>query len=257
MQIKIFGERNSGTNALAAMIGANSASRLLPGTIPELNTETAKHVARMRRNGCSVHMIESEIDHAFKDQSINHQWKHTATNFDLYDIPADTHYVFIVRNPLSWVLSLFKSPYHILVERPQSFEAFYSMSWKTLGRDNLAYEWCKPIDLYKFKLQSYRSFIYRLLGANRSFTILHFEKLIQRQETCFFQLRPYLDNPAVIFSEFTRSTKDHTKSLSHYKQYYGSEEWRQEIEPAILDEYTFDEDLWSFFESDAPVSNQS
>src|SRR5689334_19643971 len=69
--VKIFGERNTGTNALSQFIAQNSESLLLPSTFFQLpNADPAILIQKGRDEA------ERLIDLAFARQPPTFQWKH-------------------------------------------------------------------------------------------------------------------------------------------------------------------------------------
>src|SRR5436190_19953167 len=79
--VKIFGERNTGTNALSQFIAQNSESLLIPGTffqLPKVDPSVLKQKGRGE--------TERLIDLAFSHQPPTFQWKHCATNFTNEDL---------------------------------------------------------------------------------------------------------------------------------------------------------------------------
>lgn len=243
MDIKIFGERNTATNALGQLIKINSNTKLHPGTMAELDKVALKRTQYMKKFGLGNQRIENVIDKVFDAQPIEHSWKHSTTYFNNKNIPSNTHFVFMVRHPISWFVSLYKNPYHCLIEKPKTLVDFYSCQWKTVRRDNLEKKFYRPIELYAEKLKSYRDFISILESREIGYTLLKFEDFVTNQKACLEQLRENLNEPTSNFSELKKSTKDSTKNLEYYRDYYTKELWRDELDPNFLNLFEFDEDL--------------
>lgn len=243
MNIKIFGERNTSTNALTQIIRENSSSIVHPGAIAEMGLLATKRTQIERRLGASKQRIEDIIDKVFDKRPIEHQWKHCATNFSSIDRSCNTHFIFTIRHPLSWLISLHKNPYHCLIELPNNLNEFSQCQWKTVGRERLDKASLTPIKLYENKISSYLSFIKILESKRLSYTVLKFEDLIIGQRECFENISPYLDNPSQTFSEVTKSTKESDKNLDYYKVYYGRELWKEKVDSAFLDDFCFNDTL--------------
>ncbi|MEH6474906.1 MAG: hypothetical protein V7727_04420 [Sneathiella sp.] len=79
MKIKIFGERNTGTNALTNIVKDNSHSVIHPGTMAELDVPTLELTNNLKQTGASVAEIETLIDGTFEGRPIEETWKHSAT----------------------------------------------------------------------------------------------------------------------------------------------------------------------------------
>jgi len=247
MKIKVFGERNTGTNALMSVIRGNSQSVILPSVLAEVSPEARKNLAVMMSLGISTKGKEQLIDAAFKGRPVLEQWKHAATYFDVNDIGNDVHFVFTVRNPLSWLIGLFQKPYHLLSAMPDNLVDFSKMDWETVGRDNLPKKTYKPLELYVAKLRSYRNLMTKLEQNGIGFTVIKFEDFVTDQKQVFENLKPHLDNPASIFRELTKSTKEANKDSAFYRNYYANEVWRQEypdIEKVTLPTNT---EIFKFF----------
>src|SRR5436190_895293 len=107
--VKIFGERNTATNALAKVIALNSGARCLPSTAAELDPDSA----RQARWSLTQRSKERKIDAIFSGRGPLEAWKHCATNFPDASAFASALVVFTLRHPASWLLSLYKHPYHL------------------------------------------------------------------------------------------------------------------------------------------------
>lgn len=234
MNIKVFGERNTGTNALISVIRENSSSKIYPSVLAEVSPETRAQLAMLMKLGISIKGKEQLIDSGFKGQPILRQWKHAATYFETDSIPDDVHFIFMTRHPLSWLIGLYQKPYHILSPRPDSLLDFANMNWETVGRDNLQHKTFKPLELYVEKLRSYQHLISALKAKNIGYSVIKFEDFVTNQAKTFETLRPHLTNPANKFRELTKSTKESNKDSEFYHNYYLNEAWRKEF-PEIGD----------------------
>jgi hypothetical protein len=238
-RVKIFGERNTATNALKALIETNSAARVLPSISSEIDPGVLERL-RLVRASCPAadpvihqHAREAEIDKVFAGQPPSHAWKHTATVFDQIASLDDALVLFCVRHPLSWLLALYRSPYHLQGPRARSFPRFVAAEWRLTQRDNLPCTALLPHALYEAKLRSYQACIVQLEAAGIPYQVLRFEDIVLRQEAVFAGMAVQLEDPAVQCTPVARSTKDKAKDLGHYIDYYGAERWREEIADAI------------------------
>lgn len=241
--VKIFGERNTSTNALKRIIEQNSAARVFPSMADEIEPgfrarlrpwQRLDRVMRHVDRHFMTHRTEHEIDRVFAGRGADLAWKHTATRFDDPGGLEGRLVLFCVRNPWSWFLSFYKNPYHILTDRPREIADFVDFPWRLLGRDNLPDRSLPPLRLYEAKLKSYAGFIDRH-GAATTCRIVRFEDLILDQEGVWAGLRDALTDPAATFSALTSSpkSKDKGKTIDFYRDYYGQERWRPEIEPLL------------------------
>ena len=224
--VKIFGERNTGTNALSQFIARNSESLLFPGTVLQL-PKADPSVLKQKSRG----ETERLIDLAFFHQPPTFQWKHCATNFtdeDLVQFSNCTTLV-LMRSPISWCLALWKNPYNSLVEVPKSFDEFVNVKWKTAGRERLDLKELSPPDLINLKMSYYKEFVSRGQKNGHSMKVLRFEDLVCSPLSVWTNIKADLSKPKEIPALIERSTKDPSKNLQFYKAYYGEEKWKSEI----------------------------
>jgi len=255
--VKIFGERNSATNALKIILESNSKSRVFPGTSRELEGRMDRYWQKLRSSGQKVLGAttssgagkgEEDVDKLFDGQPPTRSWKHTATYFESVEDFRGSLVIFCVRNPLSWTYSLFKNPHNAKSPVPSRFRDFLDMDWPLLGRDNLPFQALKPHQLCEEKVKSYSRMIEQLEAAKIAFKVVKFEDIVTGQEDVFASLAKHLKAPGKVFSPLHKSTKDKSKTASYYEAYYGDELWRNEIgaEVEVLSE-RLDSDLFSSF----------
>jgi len=225
--VKIFGERNTGTNALRQIITGNSASRCLPSTSGELN----RVIGRIGNTSWlpGKKWRERLLDSAFEGRGPLCAWKHCATNFPDAAPFDDLLVLFIVRHPASWLVSLFKRPYQRLGRHPRSIADFLDSEWRTVGRERLGGAAFRPLELLQVKLDSYVNFARKLEQRGISHRFLRFEDLVLQQREVYSSIAPELESPRADFEELQASTKDPSKSLDDYRAYYGSERWREAL----------------------------
>ena len=234
--VKIFGERNTATNALKAIIQANSASVPAPSVAGAIDPsilwkiKATNLLSRLPPAQNLAHRIrEAAVDRVFRNAPEPWAWKHAATCFDSVHSFEGMTVLVTVRNPASWVQSLHKNPYHIHPAPPASLEAFLDHRWPTVGRERLAGMSYRPLNLYAEKLRAYLGFFDQLDHAGIPWRIVPFETLIMDQTHSFSMIQDILKAPASEFQELESSTKSRKKSLASYQEYYGKERWRDEI----------------------------
>jgi hypothetical protein len=244
MRIKIFGERNTGTNVLREMILRNSASAVLPGTVAEADQTEAAAIRAMREAGASRSEREARIDAFLMRQPPAGQWKHRATDpEDLGDLPGDVHVLMTFRHPLSWLLSLHRNRQDRLSKPPDDFLEFLRFEWPLLGRDRLEARALTPPGLYEAKLAAHRRLADFLAARGRAPTLVRFEEIVEDQGAVFERLRPWLDRPNARFEPIEDSTKDPAKNAAHYRAYYAGERWREALPPGAEALVRIDPDL--------------
>jgi hypothetical protein len=249
MRIKIFGERNTGTNALIRILKNNSESQFYPGTMSELSHTYPEKSTLFKKLGLGKVEEEAAIDQAFNGRGLLERWKHSATfttKEELSQLGACA-FIITVRHPLSWLIGLYKNPYHILIDKPVDLLSFASTKWRTVGRENLPNNFYLPLDLLEEKLKSYLELIEKLEKENRPYKIIQFEKFVTNQKATFEDIRPMLDVPSFDFEELSESTKEKNKNSRFYATYYDNETWRKDFPEIEYIKNTISRDLLSTF----------
>jgi hypothetical protein len=232
VNVKIFGERNSATTALKLLIERNSSSRVLPSVAEELDPMFRARMRMLSRLPFGSRLGERYIDSVFRGNAPPFSWKHTATEFADIASLRDCVVVFAVRHPASWLLGLHRRPYHSSTRVPKSFAEFLAVRWKTVERDNLGRRSLRPAELWNMKLASYVSVSARLLDAGIPCRWVLFEDFVRDQASVFGALRGLLRNPTTAVSAITASTKERSKGLGYYRDYYGKKRWLADIDEA-------------------------
>lgn len=242
-EVKIFGERNTGTNALKRIIENNSKSICLPGTVQDVDSSHRLKFKKWKLLQLSTGKSElwykrrqaAEIDKIFSKQPLTNKWKHSATyTHDVIQLQNVT-VLFCIRHPVSWIYGLWKKPYHALQPTPNEFKEFIKVDWELMERDNLNTRTLKPVELYIEKLNSYIDIIEKLQAKKINFKIIKMEELILQQESVFENIKNVLLSPNLEFSKLSNSTKSKNLDLEYYKYFYGNEIWRTEISKHIAD----------------------
>lgn len=249
MAVKIFGERNTGTNALLQLLKLNSESEFHPGTMSELDYYAAKKTAVLQSLGLKPEKREKMTDKVFEGRPLLQRWKHSATHATLDEIETveDTKFIFTVRSPLSWLVGLYKRPYHMLVEKPQSLTSFAETNWIPVKRENLALNFYRPLDLLEEKWRSYLNLMELLERQGIEYRIVKFEDFVANQNLVFKKLRPLIDTPATSFIELSQSTKEKDKDSKYYAMYYANDVWQNEYPEIDRVRNTVDNELCSVF----------
>jgi len=243
--MKIFGERNSATNALRQLIEANSGSTVVPSTMRAMRPRPS--VAERVSMRLGTRAREQYIDLFFSRRPDLEAWKHCATDFDRPDVFRGCFVVFCVRHPASWVLSLKRRPYNALGPVPDDFDEFLRMDWRTAGRERLRRERLRPLDLHTAKVESYLAFERELAAAGVSTAFVRFEDFVVDQTGVFRSLAADLDSPNDDVVPIRRSTNDSRKDAGYYARYYGGNEWLAEI-PATSIATINDNAAWELLE---------
>jgi hypothetical protein len=233
-EIKIFGERNTGTNALKQLIETNSDSRVLPSIAKELDPRFTKVVRLLARLPFKAVLREAYTDHVFSGRSPRLSWKHTATEFGGAADFSECAVILTTRHPASWLLALHRRPYHAAEKVSTDFSEFLTTKWKPVRRDNLSERFVTPVEMWNVKMRSYMSLARQLSEQGVPFVWLRFEDFVVDQSAAFERIRGFLLSPAESATAVDESTKDKSKSYQYYRNYYGRALWLNEIDERSL-----------------------
>ncbi|MEM9346345.1 MAG: hypothetical protein AAGB26_06995 [Planctomycetota bacterium] len=217
--VKIYGERNTNTNYLSQLIALNLDAFEIPGTVPPYAMRAQRYLPGK----------EAVRDVYFKlTARRNLGWKHTYVDYNKISkhslATKVSTYITITKNPYSWLLSLYRKPYHFRGASDLSFEAFLESEWKTIGRDNIG-DQANPIELWNVKNRSYFS-----LGQDKSL-LTTTEKILEDPEWIINQIseKGGINKRSNIFINFDQSTKEADKDNKYYRDYYLNERWKEDL----------------------------
>ena len=212
--IKIYGERNSGTNYFSQLLSENFDIQLLPGKLDTNSIFTFNEWTK---------------DVFFKlNRNKNLGWKHAYIDINLILTHSMKPIVItLTKNPYSFLLSLYKRPYHYKGQLPDSFYNFLKNSWYVRGRDNYDLKYYKnPIELWNNKNSSY----IKLKETNIKHLIFTYEELLKDPNKVLIKISENCDLELnKEFSNINFSTKNDNKNFFDYQRYYLNEEWRKDI----------------------------
>lgn len=223
--IKIYGERNTGTNYLLKLLRRNLEVDLLRGVVPWY---------------VRIPFPQSELarDLYFAVTSRwNLGWKHC-----LAPLPAvvralrghsdNLFFVTLTKNPYSWLLSLYRHPHHYRRELG-TFQQFLSAPWATVRREKTVSEYPNPIIMWNEKNTAYLRLAAEMPTAN-----LRYEDLLADPERTLMQLATQysIHKSRPDFANVIASTKERegAKDFSYYQNYYLHEQWRAELQALAL-----------------------
>lgn len=222
--IKIYGERNSGTKYLEALIALNLDVHILRGV------ET-QWVGRQRREWIK--------DAFFKYNEARFLgWKHAVPPLScILKMNAERRLilVFIVKNPYAYLLSLYRRPWEYKGMVPDTFENFIESPWATHGRDRLKRRVLpSPIQLWNEKNKAYwavhqdervRSLFIRYEDLLKDPERKIRELAAAHQIHCAQQFRPILKS----------LNKDTEERYEDYRNYYLNQKWKEKLKKKSLD----------------------
>lgn len=217
--LKIYGERNCGTNYLEQLIKLNYDVELRKYTPGKWETIFLK-------------MIRYDFvqDYFFlKDQKNSLGWKHGIPPFEQLK-KADLNSIKIVcicKNPYSFLLSLFHKPYHLKGKRSQNFHDFIRSEWRLRKRDLHSSGSLKnPMDLWNIKIKAYLEL--QEFFPENTFVIRYEDLLFQPKITlASIQQKFNLLQNDPEFMELNHTGIEEHKENSFYRDYYEKEEWKK------------------------------
>jgi hypothetical protein len=229
MIIKIYGERNCGTNYLEKLIETNLEVEIL----------------KFRLNWWSVLLLKSIKFDLVVDLLLRIQrkkilgWKHGCAPINeikSYDSESLV-IVTITKNPYSFLYSLYRNPYHIKGPKPENFSSFIRQKWVTRRRDLCHKKYLgSPIELWNIKNKSY---VQLKSIVNAVVINLTYEELIKDPEGCIQNIAfhgniKFAITPNGGFKNYLASTKNADLVYENYRGYYLNEEWKIEFSDADL-----------------------
>lgn len=220
-KIKIYGERNTGTRYLHELISENLEADLLTGVVP-------KKWRRIFRGS------ETAKDLFFKFTFPNNLgWKHTLvepSKLKHMKVCQNLIFITITKNPYSWLLSLYKRPYHSTIHS-SSIDDFLSTPWETVGRENAPRGFADPIDMWNKKNAAYCELQKASITIN-----LKYEDILANPisilETLSQKFSIQKKNGSL--NNIKESTKESKKDFSYYQDFYLHEKWKEKLSQSTI-----------------------
>lgn len=250
--VKIYGERNTGTNYLQQLIKLNFDVLLLQGVVPIYVDMVSYFIRWIFPALCKRHHLNERIkDDYFKlTFSKNLGWKHTLISSDLIDnltkYPNTVFFITLTKNPYSWLLSFYNRPYYSQ-RKFEDFEQFLVKPWEAVGRENSLKDFINPIEMWNLKNKSY-------IKLNEKFPTenIRYEDLLANPENIIESLSEHLNIPKKheTVKNVKQSTKEKKKDFYYYRNYYLKEVWRKKLSSkatTIINNY-LDENVLKYFD---------
>ncbi|MFC1876752.1 hypothetical protein ACFL2E_05715 [Thermodesulfobacteriota bacterium] len=239
--IKVYGERNTNTTYVSKLIKLNLQAVEVPGIVPPF-------VLKLQKILPGKELVRDIYFNLTYRNNLG--WKHTCVKpFEelskYINFRSDLVFLTITKNPYSWLLSLYRRPYHQYYSERPSFETFLQRPWKTIGRDNTKPVLKSPIELWNIKNKSYLQ-----LKETNTLNVTT-ESIFENPESILENISRQLSIKRISdrFVNYERSTKDKSKDSNYYRNYYLSEKWRDDLSSdaiAIINE-SIDIKLMSHF----------
>ncbi len=141
-QIKIYGERNTGTNYLERVLRLNFAHKQLPGSQP-LKTEDLEELTAIVPRPSRRLAWEMALDVSMADiRDSGFGWKHGVPPWDVLEARPkrreSTLFIVLSKHPADWVRSMHRKPYHCMfAHKDMELGAFMRQPWICMSKDGL------------------------------------------------------------------------------------------------------------------------
>jgi hypothetical protein len=223
-RIKIFGERNTGTRYLQALLERNLIARCLTGVVPKW----AKRVGGRRGRDAYFRVTYP--------RNLGQKHSLVAPPDELRQLSGysdELIFLTLTKNPYSWLLSLHKRPYEGSM-KIESFEEFLTTPWpNSRGRERLDRPHRNAIDIWNRKNAAYL----RLADEVRCLN-LRYEDLVIDPAATIQDIATRFEVPRATasFEALEESTKneDGGKDFAWYRDYYGHERWRERLDARVV-----------------------
>jgi len=237
-RLKIYGERNSGTNFVTRLIRRNFRCELVPGTLAEARPGYREIIedelqASIADEGKRILARQLRLDEFFHGNLwATLGWKHCAPPVDTIRTHPDrneTLFVTVTKNPYAWILSLFRRPYeNTAIDKANDLSGFINEPWITGSRENTPAYLESPVELWNLKTSGYSRLAKVANTVNVRYEDLLAEPMqfLQLIDNYFERRQKYFEVP----EESTKSSDIGVKDFSYYLDYYLQERWRKDLE---------------------------
>jgi len=226
LYLKIFGERNTGSNYLHQVCARNFLVVLLRGDVQEIWGLGRRIAAQMGNQFLVRHTLHDlEIRRILRS---DFGWKHAAPELDVInasEIAKYTRFVVLTKHPYSWLKSLHRNPYSFRTPDPD-FSRFIRSDFPINGSDGLpGVKDCSPPALLRHKALAYR----RLLHSRNDAIHLRYEDLIQDFDAAMRRLQPRIFRKTESFLNVDMDVKGQKRQLADFQRQYSLDSVREGI----------------------------
>jgi hypothetical protein len=225
--IKVYGERNTGTNYLVELCRLNLDCEVLEGTLP-----------RGLRRAQNVAPGHDAIRDLYFAVSFPWQlgWKHREVDIDglrQRRRAQAAHFVVTTKNPYAWLVSTARRPHHLPVEQGCDVVTLCRTPLPTQRREGGPDAYQNAVDMWNRKTRAQLA-----LRDAFSTTVARYEDVLMAPDNAVRQIsvNSGIDLIGGGFTNVSNSTKQSGKTFTDYRDYYGAERWRDELDPSVTDE---------------------
>ena len=225
--LKVFGERNTGTNFLNSFLRLNTSLKVLKG-----GDGDREEIKKQLRDFVEKHditdllakklLMESLLDQAsLKRRHRNFGWKHAKVSSKvLSKVPGFEHvcFIFIVRNPWRFVSSLHQKPYNLMPSPAPDISQFIKSPIYANQRDQLGSRLVQsPVDLWNHKVRSYFEFN---AAHPRQSLMVYYENLVISPDAFAGQLKKFcaVNEEITVPQDSSKKHRGDTKTYAEFCQ---------------------------------------
>ena len=224
--IKLFGERNTGTRAVAEMLRQLHGVTLRPpGSCrrSELDPTLAAAI-RSKMQG----RWAREYRHALRDETDSNvpplmMWKHACPVYDDEYVRMKAHVIMMVRDPYSWSMAMWRHPYHAKGPQHSTPEQFLTYPWMTERRDGASRIYASPVQLWSAKLAAYEKFVSQAEVNEVPVQYLHFRDFVPNPASALAEILKNFGIVANGLCALPNSFNEPDKSLAYVQSVYAGE----------------------------------
>jgi hypothetical protein len=241
-KVKIYGERNTGTNFLTRLIRRNFFCEVVPGTLAEakpgyrdaIEEELAKNIADECKR---MFARQSKLDSFFQGNLWDTLgWKHAVPPISAVQTHPEREnilFITVTKNPYAWLLSLFKRPYDdVSLHQPDSLLDFINQPWFTGRRENTPALLDSPVELWNLKIAGYDQLkrVATVKSIRYEDVLADPFQLLQQVENHFERRSKKYELPVDAVKKQDTGKKD----FEYYRDYYLNERWQDKLGSAEI-----------------------
>lgn len=230
--LKIYGERNTGTNYLTELFRRNTDVDILTGKVPrsDVRSMMTRHL-RVLMPVVADHLHEWARDRYFEATfNSNLGWKHMSPAPDRMSARTlqNVRFLIVVKNPYAWLLSLYARPYHV-GGKDRRFESFLERHLPVMEvRENIGADPLQPVEVWNRKVRGYLE----LMAVAQHAQVLRYEDVLADEVGTLRQAAAALGLPLLEgFEGVSHGVKeaDRARPQADYVDYYLHERWRDKL----------------------------
>ncbi|MHA3914268.1 hypothetical protein [Halovulum sp. GXIMD14793] len=229
--IKVFGERNTGTRAVNAMLAGLDGLRRRLGAAPATDGSLEAAIEARFTGGWRKQYLE-----ALRDTRItaDDPWKHACAKLTPAMVEARVSTLFMLRDPYSWFLALARRPHHMKGPASDGLEAFADRPWITDRREGVPALVASPMDLWSLKLRSYLNFADDAYALGLRCAFLKFEDFVEDNTGSLQRALAHLHLPDQGLKPIRRNTKGEGLSADDLAAYYRDKRWQARLTAPLV-----------------------